>query len=547
MTTLRTGTENRPGAAGRLDGGLRARRVAAAVAFWIAVALLIAANLAVLVPGIATVRLWEDEAFNLTVPINLVAGLGYTSDGTLSGSELTPFDVRISTGPVLLLPIAGLVALGIDPVIAGRALATLAYLGLLGALALIGHRLGGRWAALVAVALPVAFETSAVPSPIVTPADILGEVTAAAFLAAALLFVHRRPWLAGLLLGLAIQAKFIALLAAPAFALAVLLDTRGPWKARLRQGVPRVLVAAGAAALPTLAYELAKLLSLGPAGYWQHLREFSWFLRSGGQVGVTSPLDKLATLAGSWNLPIPLVAILGVLMIAAGSVLVVAAIRRMPRGSAEAAELAEPSDRPAAGERERAPRTGGTSREEFTTIVLAAALALGTFLAWWLAARHTPAWVRHPAPAVLAFLPVLAASIVPAARVMLADAHFGRSSGSRARVGRILAAVASVVAIVALAWSISGRVSVIGQRTLLADETLQSQRAIAGEIAELGYDRLATTWGAGVSIAVLAGAHVGLTDAGAAVADDHRLVHFGPPPGCELILQVGAYRVCPPE
>ena len=31
--------------------------------------------------------------------------------------------------------------------------------------------------------------------------------------------------------------------------------------------------------------------TLGPAAYWQHLREFGWFLRSGGQQGyVVTPL-----------------------------------------------------------------------------------------------------------------------------------------------------------------------------------------------------------------------------------------------------------------
>ena len=91
--------------------------------FWVAVAAAVVANVLVLVPAFTTVRLWEDEAFNLTVPLNLLRGLGYASDGTLSGSELAPFDVRISTGPVVLLPIAGVLALGIDPVVAGRLVA----------------------------------------------------------------------------------------------------------------------------------------------------------------------------------------------------------------------------------------------------------------------------------------------------------------------------------------------------------------------------------------------------------------------------------------
>ncbi|MEI5583403.1 MULTISPECIES: hypothetical protein [unclassified Agromyces] len=517
-----------------------ARRVIVDVLFWLALVALVVANAAVLIPGIATVRLWEDEAFNLTVPLNLVQGLGYTSDGTLSGSELATFDVRISTGPVMLLPIAGLVALGVDPVLAGRAVATLGYAGLLAALALVGHRLGGRWAALVAVSIPLAFETAAMPSPIQTPADILGEVTAAAFLAAALLFVHRRPWLAGLLLGLAIQVKFIALLAVPAFALAVLLDAPGPWPVRLRRTVPRVLAAGAAAALPTITFELGKLASLGPAAYWANLREFSWFLRSGGQQGyTTSPLDKLAALAGSWNVPTAVMAVIGVTALVAGTVVIVAAIRRMPREDAD--------------DRGSARDAAGVPRAEFTTIVLTAALALATFLAWWFVSRHTPAWVRHPAPAVLAFLPVLAAAVVPATRVLLGSPPAaGRDAADtvpapRGRAGRIVAAAASVVAVVVLAWSITGRAAGVGSQTLPTGETLAVQRTAAGEVAALGYDRMATIWGPAVSVGVLAGVHVGLTDAVDVTARDPRIWFGEPPPRCEVQVRSGDYSACLPD
>ncbi|MGR2753409.1 hypothetical protein [Agromyces arachidis] len=510
MTTPHAGVEVEHDGGGGAGPG--ARRVAADVAFWLAVAALVAANLAVLVPGIATVRLWEDEAFNLTVPINLAHGLGYTSDGILSGSVPMPFDVRISTGPVMLLPIAGLIALGIDPVIAGRAVATAGYAVLIAALALIGHRLGGRWAALVAVALPLAFDAAAMPSPIQTPADILGEVTAAALLAAALAFLHRRPWLAGLLLGLAIQVKFIALLAAPAFALAVLLDAPLPWRARLRRSVPRVLIAATAAALPTIVFEFAKFASLGPSGYAHHVLEFVGFLRSGGQRGyAVSPLEKLTVLAESWNLPVVVAAVVGVVALVAGAALVVVAIRRMPPGA---------------------------PRDEFTAVVLAAALGLATYLAWWFVSRHTPAWVRHPAPAVLAFAPVLAASLVPAARILLSRTD---------RRGHWAARVATIVAVIVLAFSIVGRAVNVGTESRPTGETLASQRAAAGDIAGLGYDRFAVLWGPGVSVGVLAGAEVGLTDAVEVTAGDPRIWFGEPPPRCDVQLRSGLYSVCIPE
>ncbi|GAA2043834.1 hypothetical protein GCM10009819_33220 [Agromyces tropicus] len=498
------------------------RRTALGVAWWLLLAALVVANLAVVVPGIASVRLWEDEALNLTVPLNLVRGLGYASDGTLSGSTLTPFDVRISTGPVILLPTAGLIALGVDPVLAGRLVATLGYAGLLAALVLVGRRLGGRWAALVAAAVPLAFETGALPSPIQTPADVLGEVTAAAFLAAALLFVHRRPWLAGLLIGLGIQVKFIALLAVPAFAVAVLLDASGPLLARLRVTVPRVLVAALAAAAPTVVFELAKLVSLGPAGYWANLRNFAYFLLSGGQRGYeVTPADKVATMLASWNLPPELVGLLAVLLLAAGVVIAVVAwgrLRRAPRLLA----------------------TRGRSRmelAEFGTVLLVAALGLGTYLAWWLVSRHTPAWIRHPAPGVLAFAPVLAAGFVPATRVAW--------QGLRSLVVRTLVAGLALVAVVALAWSVVGRVATVGSRAGVSGETLPEQRAAAEEVAALGHDELATWWGAGVSLAVLSGAHAGLTDAGAATADDPTIWSGTPRiEDCDVELTTGRYTVC---
>ncbi|GGI43525.1 hypothetical protein BCL57_000003 [Agromyces flavus] len=498
-----------------------ARRVLVDVAWWVLAVAVVAANLAVIIPGIATVRLWEDEAFNLSVPLNLVRGLGYTSDGTLSGSELAPFDIRISTGPVMLLPIAGLIGIGVDPVFAGRAIATVGYVGLLVALALVGRRLGGRWAALVAVAVPLAFETAAMPSPIQTPVDVLGEVTAAAFLVAALLFLHRRPWLAGLMLGLAIQVKFIALLAVPALTIAVLLDGAGPILRRARGNIVNVVWAALAAAVPTLLFEAAKLVSLGTAGYVQNLRDFTWFLRSGGQRGyAVSPLDKLGTLLGSWNLPAVVVGVVAVLVVAGGAVVLVVALRRIARDP------------------EKLATSGGsrTDAAEFRAVLLAAALGLATYLAWWLVSRHTPAWVRHPAPAVFAFVPVLVAALVPAARIAWSSAA---ARWRRACIGGVAA-----IGVIALAWSIAGRVGAVGDHVFPPGETLSAQREAARDIAELGYDRLAVLWGPAVSIGVLAGAHVGLTDAVEVTADDPRIWRGEAPPRCEVELESGQYLVC---
>ncbi|WP_173922344.1 hypothetical protein [Agromyces sp. Marseille-P2726] len=490
------------------------------VLFWVAVTAAVVANLFVLVPAFTTVRLWEDEAFNLTVPLNLLRGLGYTSDGTLSGSELTPFDVRISTGPVVLLPIAALMALGIDPVIAGRSVALVGYGALLSCLWLLGRRLGGRWAALAAAALPLAYATDALPSPIQTPVDILGEVSAAALLAAALLVLHRRPWLAGLLLGLAVQAKFIALLAVPAFAIAGILDAPGPgFGQRLRATWRRVLAAAVCAAAPTVAVELWKLLALGPAGYVENLRFQARFLLSGGQAGYrVSPVEKIGAFLDAWHLPwwlVATVALLGVVLAVIGIV----AVRREPSALS----------------------TIGLARvegREFTVTAGAAAVGLVTYLAWGLGSSHTPGWLRHPAPGVLAFLPVVVASVIALARVAL-----GSRGAPRPAPWRVSAVVLGLAGMALLAVSLVGRIMTPSYGTW---ETLDQQRAAARDIAELGHDRLASTWDAPVSVIVLSGAHAGLVDAGAAVADDAQVWLAVAPPECELLLSTGAYLLCAP-
>ncbi|MCD2444218.1 hypothetical protein LQ757_18200 [Agromyces sp. SYSU K20354] len=493
--------------------------------FWIAVIGVVLANLAVLGPALTSVRLWEDEAFNLTVPLNLLRGLGYSSDGTLSGSTITPFDVRISTGPVVMLPIAGLLALGIEPVLAGRLVGLLGWILLLGSLWLIGRRLGGRWAGLVAAAVPLAYAADPLPSPIQTPIDVLGEVTAAGLLAAALVVLHRRPWLAGLLVGLAIQTKFIALLAVPAFALAALLDAPGSsiWQ-RVRATLPRVFGAAGLAAAPTFVYEVVKFLSLGPEAGIENLRNFGWFLLGGGQFGYkVPPIDKLNVFIGAWHLPawvvLGLVA-LGIMLAVLGAIAVV----RRPRLLAEA----------------------GASRaglREFAVVAGVAVLGLVTYLVWWLMSSHTPPWLRHPAPGVLAFLPVAIAAVVVLARVALNAKSWERARPAGGVILRVVTGVLAVAGVAVISVSLVGRI--VGHSYGIW-ETLDDQRAAAADIAEFGYDSLASPWGGGVSVIVMSGAHAGLTDAGRAVAGDPRVWPGEPAEACELMLQSGDYRLCEP-
>lgn len=135
------------------------------ILFWAAAVALLAGHAILAWHSLTVWRFWEDEAFNLTVPRNLLAGLGYASDGALSGSTITPFDPRISTGPVVLLPVAATLATGMDPVLAARLVPLAFWVLLLAGLGVLGWRIAGRWAALVAMTVPLAFTASAGVSP----------------------------------------------------------------------------------------------------------------------------------------------------------------------------------------------------------------------------------------------------------------------------------------------------------------------------------------------------------------------------------------------
>lgn len=492
---------------------LPAHRATTAV-FWIACVGVLLAQLFVLGHSIFITRLWEDEAFNLTVPLNLTRGLGYTSDGTLSGSVLTPFDPRISTGPAVLLPIAALMLLGIDPVIAGRLIVAASYAALLVGLAIIGKRVGGRWAALAAVAVPLTINTAAGISPIQGPADILGEIPAAALAVWALVVLPRRAWAAGLLVGLAVQAKYISLLFLPAFALALWFRDPGlPWRRRVRAAVlPAAMVAA-----PTLLVELIAFAVLGPAGFVRHVRDTWSFVRNAGQPGThTTPWEKLAVLVDRWFLPdlVTIAAAVAAVVVVTAAAIVVRRDRRRLEDLVATVPLAPLRD--------------------IRAYAIAAGVGFLTYLLWWVTAAQTPLWLRHPAPGLFAFAPICAAFVVLSLRVL------GTRSRAFALVGgATMAAVLSV--------QVAVNVSGVAERAASpSTESLADQRAVADGVAALGEDRYAAAWGGPVSIAVLSGAHVGLWDAGEWVASWKRLLSSGDPACMPPSVTIGGYAVCDP-
>lgn len=475
------------------------------IIFWAAAAALLIGHVIVAWHSLLVWRFWEDEAFNLTVPRNLLAGLGYSSDGALSGSTITPFDPRISTGPVVLLPVAALLATGMDPLLAARLVPLAFWAALLVGLAVIGRRIGGRWAALLAVAVPLAFTAGAGVSPIQGPADLLGEIPAAALIVWALVVLPRRAWLAGLLVGLAIQAKLIAILALPAFAVALWVLADGTGWVRIRETLRRSWLPLLLVAVPTLLVELAALLSLGFTGFVEHLRALRHFLLSGGQGdAATSVLQKLGTLADSWSLP-SVITVVGAVI--ALTLAITGVVLRW--------------------------RTATPAERVVIAYALAAIVGALAFVGWWATASRLPLWVRHPAPGIFAFFPIIAAIALWAV--------------TRLPAGRRAARTVGVVAVSALAAIVAGGAAAhVLSSFAPRDVTLESQRAtvapLAAWVADNGIDWLAADqWGAAVAPIVLTGAHLGLADA-PAMSGVPRLTGLECP--TETLFDGGYYRIC---
>ncbi|WP_210480564.1 hypothetical protein [Naasia sp. SYSU D00948] len=434
--------------------------------FLAAAALLAIAHVVVAVPGFTLTRFWEDEAYNLTVPLHLIAGEGYSSAGFLTTLDADPFDVRISTGPVVLLPIAGVLATGVDPVIGARAVMLVFYAALVGALFLAGRRIAGPWGGLLAASGPLMLDATDSFSPLQGPTDVLGEVPSAFLLVAAMLTLRRPAW-SGLLFGLALQAKTLSVLSGPALVVAVALaaGAGAASTARLR----RVLVFALAAAVPTVVYELAKLLALGPGAYVVSTRQWLRFLLTGGQEGFSvSPGEKVVALITGWHVPWPLVLVL----LAAGAALAVSTLLRVLRGHRLRAEL----------------------------VPLAAAVAgvLLTWCAWWVLSTKDPLWLRHPAPGLLATVPLVLAFVLRAARA--------RTGSGVPRV--IATGVPALLTLAAVLAAVLHGIAAYQQGV----ETLPDQRRAAAAAEDFPGDALLARWGPAISIVVLSGKEIAHPD-----------------------------------
>lgn len=416
-----------------------------------------------LVHGIVSSRLWGDEAYNLTVAVNLAAGHGYASDGLLTSGRFDLFDPRVSTGPTVLVPVAGAILLGLDPVTAGRLMMSLIYVGAVAGIGVLGWKIGRSGGLVIALAIPLAFDATNPDSPMQSPIDVIGEWPAAGLLAWALVVLARRPWLAGLLLGLAVQAKLVAVLSLPVI-LAMVLVTSAPLRARIRVG----LIVGILALLPTLVFELVKLGQLGFSGY---VRWFAGFLEFLTLKKIPFlPLDKARTLLDSWFIPSTW-AVLAVLLV--GIAVTVLALQQM------GLRFAFQSVR---------------SGSEYWLVAVCILLAL-VWAAWWFQSRADLIWIRHLFP-----------GFVPAAAGFLAGAWRAWDGLTRSSEGinRIAGSIAMACCAIALAIGIGGRLWYVTHPPI--PETLVEQRDVADAVRAYGGDELIGPWGA-APIAVLAGMH----------------------------------------
>jgi 4-amino-4-deoxy-L-arabinose transferase-like glycosyltransferase len=410
-----------------------------------------------------------DEAFNLQAPLNLVQGNGYSTEDWLYGGPRIIFDAIVSTGPLVEVPIAVSFALFGTSIEAARIVMLPFYALLLSCLFILGRRIGGRWIGLVTVLVVLALNTRAdwAFTVIYGPSDALGEYAAAGFIALALVLLPRHRALSGLAIGFAAIAKFIAFMAAPAFVIALLLipvvaGRTAPWRERIVELVRfATLVVA-----PSAAWELVKLISLGPASYLEALRDYLRFLfRSGSGIdgsGRVFFLERLSRLFAAWHLPTLLVIIAGVVLFAFAAL---GLWRYWARRAAPDTAV-------------RAGPIAGLFRfvRSIPVDVLAALGTLAVFTIWW-SFIASSTFVRHTMPVLIALVPIVAALAISGALWL----------ASRSQTGRVAAGVfaAGFAVILAVQGSLT-----VASSFRAEDWTRAQQNDAAQFISDLGVDEV---------------------------------------------------------
>lgn len=211
-----------------------------------------------------------DEAYNLQVVDNLIKGKGYASYGAIRGEGPWVFDPHVTTGPVILVPLA------VSWWITGGSLLTIRMVMLLFSSTYILAILN-----FVGITREkLAISAVAVASPLIvvfSPERVLGEVPAAAAIIWAAYGVSKnKPLIAGLAVGLAVQIKLAYGLAGAAVLLSWLVVMIS---AKNTHWFRNVLVAGAAAAVPTICFEFYRFISLGSINnYADSLGELRVFL-----------------------------------------------------------------------------------------------------------------------------------------------------------------------------------------------------------------------------------------------------------------------------
>ncbi len=251
----------------------------------------VVASLLLLSASALSVRLEYDEAFNLQIAESLRSGDGYSSFGALGSGEPWKFDPHVTTGPVVLLPVAAVWWLSDGSVAAARTLMLMfLFAYVIGWWVLLRP---GRSGWLVAgLALMPALAATASAS-----GRVLGELPGAALLVwSGVALARRRPGLAALAIGLAIQTKVVYGLAG-ALMLAVWLIAALWAGERLRLRV--LVVVALLAAAPSLAFEVYRFASVGSVEkYLESIGEFRQFLSGQKISNWLDPATLGAKMAG---------------------------------------------------------------------------------------------------------------------------------------------------------------------------------------------------------------------------------------------------------
>ncbi|WP_062467311.1 hypothetical protein [Demequina maris] len=409
-----------------------------------------------------------DEGFNLVVVRNIADGVGYMSDGVYTADVPTDFEAAITTGPTMLVPAAALHAMGLDLVVAGRVVGLVFYVLLLVGLGLMGRRIAGRWGALAAVVSPLLLDLYRNDnSPVYGPGDLLGEYATAAFAVFAILAARRRPFWAGMLLGLALVTKIVALFLAPAVAVAVWWAWFGA-PLRSRAGaLARMVVGA---LVPLTVYEFSKFVVLGSHDYASLFA--GYFAKIEEERLPTQMLDeKLATLLSSWFVPAFLVLVVSAVLLCASTAVI----------TVRAAQ-------------DRATLLASLRTWPVGLVVSSVVAAIGTVAVWGYLTFTDPTWIRHPAPGL-----IIGAGGVCAATVALVTRILAEPSRGVRRAG---------VAIAGLCAATAGA-AIVAHETSASDAqrfmTISHQQEIADAIVDSGASSVQGIWGPIEPLSALSG------------------------------------------